>query len=63
MLFIRQAEILATFPEMGKSGRVNQTRELIVQKHYMIVYRVISDRIEIAAVLHTARQWPPVAEE
>jgi addiction module RelE/StbE family toxin len=63
ILFIRQSEMLATFPEMGKLGRVDQTRELIVQKHYLLVYRVISDRIEIAAVLHTSRQWPPITEE
>jgi addiction module RelE/StbE family toxin len=63
LLFIRQAEMLANFPEMEKSGRVDKTRELVVHKHYLLVYRVLSDRIEIAAVLHTSRQWPPADDE
>lgn len=57
-LFNRQANRLLSFPEMGKPGRVPGTRELIVHKHYVIVYAHAFDTINIVTVLHTSRQYP-----
>ena len=49
---------LAEYPQMGKSGRVPETRELMLaQSPYCVVYAVMPDSVEIIAVLHTARQW------
>ena len=46
---------LATMPNLGKPGRVFNTRELVTPKigktAYVVVYRVQSDRVEILRVL------------
>ena len=50
---------LAAHPEIGRSGRVSGTRELIVPRTpYIVVYRVAATHVDILAVLHTARKWP-----
>jgi len=50
-------------PGLGRAGRKEGTRELIVRKgswssSYGIPYRVRGERIELLAVLHRAREWP-----
>jgi toxin ParE1/3/4 len=51
---------LADYPNMGRSGRVPLTRELIVGgTPWIIVYRVRADMVEIIRVLHGAQAWPP----
>jgi addiction module RelE/StbE family toxin len=57
-LFKKQANHLLTFPEMGKPGRVAATRELVVHKHYMLVYACTGATVAILTVLHTSRQYP-----
>ena len=52
---------LEEFPQLGKSGRVDGTRELVVHEHYVIVYELMGDIIYILMILHTSRQWPPTA--
>lgn len=54
---------LAIQPFMGKPGRVPQTREYVPHKHYVIVYSVEEDAVEILAVLHTSQEWPPAKED
>ncbi len=50
---------LADYPNLGRAGRVDSTRELIVvDLPYIIVYRVAEDTVRILAVIHTSRQWP-----
>jgi len=50
---------LADYPNLGRAGRVDSTRELIVvELPYIIVYRVAEDTVRILAVIHTSRQWP-----
>lgn len=50
---------LQQFPEMGRIGRVNHTRELVVPRTpFILPYRIRQNRIEILAVLHGARRWP-----
>ena len=52
---------LADFPNMGKVGRVEGTRELIISSTpYLVAYRVKKQTIEILAVIHGARKWPTV---
>ena len=57
-LFNKRASHLLSFPEMGKPGRVEGTRELVVHKHYVLVYACAGDTVAILTVLHAARQYP-----
>lgn len=57
-----QVKQLATNPELGRAGRVDGTRELVIARTPLIaVYRVnqTADRIEVLALLHGAQMWPP----
>lgn len=51
--------ILSDFPYAGKSGRVYNTRELILADYkYTIIYRIYNENIQILRLLHGAQQWP-----
>lgn len=53
------AEQLISFPESGRPGRVDGTRELVVGRiPYIIPYRIVGDVIRILRVLHGAQLWP-----
>jgi plasmid stabilization system protein ParE len=53
------ADGLLDQPMFGRPGRVAGTRELVVTgTPYILVYRLLSDEIQILAVLHTSRRWP-----
>jgi toxin ParE1/3/4 len=55
----RSVEQLANFPEMGRLGRVHDTRELVIQSTpYIVAYRLKGSIVEILALLHGARRWP-----
>lgn len=55
-----ELERLTTFPNMGRAGRVAETRELIYPRlPYVAVYRVDGDTVEILNIIHTAREYPP----
>lgn len=56
---IRATERLAQFPESGREGRVDGTRELVVPgTPFVVAYRVRRGRVAILAVFHAARRWP-----
>jgi toxin ParE1/3/4 len=43
----------------GRKGRIENTRELMVQRlPYLVVYRVIGERVLILNIVHGARKWP-----
>ncbi len=50
--------LLASFPALGRPGRVPGTRELIVHENYVVPYRVKGDAVQIIRVQHVARLWP-----
>ncbi|MEZ2409953.1 addiction module RelE/StbE family toxin [Bosea sp. OAE752] len=55
----QRSAMLTSHPEIGRPGRSDGTRELIVTgTPYILPYRVSDGRVEILAVLHTSRQWP-----
>ena len=58
VLFRKQATLLLSFPEMGKLGRVEGTRELLAHKHYVLVYVRAGNAVVILTILHTSRQYP-----
>lgn len=50
---------LRLFPNSGRPGRVDGTRELVVSgTPYVIPYRVMDDRVRLLRVLHGAQLWP-----
>ncbi len=50
---------LQTFPDLGKPGRIDQTRELVVRNRYIIVYRKAGETLEIVTIRHAAQLYPP----
>jgi toxin ParE1/3/4 len=44
-------------PQMGRSGRVAGSRELVIAP-YVIAYRSRKSAIEILGIIHGARRWP-----
>ena len=51
---------LKSFPNKGRTGRVEGTRELpLPPLPFVVVYRVLKDLVEIANVVHGAQKWPP----
>ena len=56
-LFSEKAERLADHPKLGRPGRVDGTRELVVHENYILVYDMAGDLVRILRVLHMARRW------
>lgn len=57
-------EGLAQFPEMGRPGRIERTRELVIDRTpYIAAYCVAGDIVRILRVLHGAQQWPDTMPE
>lgn len=59
--FSAAAAGLEGWPGKGQPGRVPGTRELLVHERYFLIYETndAAQEINILAVLHTSRQWPP----
>jgi toxin ParE1/3/4 len=56
---ISAVERLEQFPHMGRAGRVEGSRELVVTgTPFVVAYRVKGESVQILAVLHGARKWP-----
>jgi toxin ParE1/3/4 len=52
-------ERLQEFPMIGRKGRVEGTRELVIAgTPYIVPYRVRDDVVQIITVLHNAQRWP-----
>ncbi len=46
---------LQVHPGMGRAGRVPGTRELVLHKNYMAIYRVRGDDVEILRLHHVVQ--------
>ncbi|MGZ4789103.1 MAG: type II toxin-antitoxin system RelE/ParE family toxin [Terriglobales bacterium] len=57
---LAQVKQLSEYPLAGRTGRVTDTRELvIVNTPYLIAYRITPrSEVHILAVLHGKRRWP-----
>lgn len=54
-----QTEMLIRFPECGRAGRVEGTRELVISRTpYIVAYHVLDETIRILRLLHGAQLWP-----
>ncbi len=50
---------LESFPNRGRPGRIDGTRELVLAPlPFIVVYRVTRDAVEIVRLLHGAQRWP-----
>ena len=47
---------LQVHPGMGRAGRVPGTRELVLHKNYIAIYRVRGDDVEVLRLHHVARK-------
>ncbi|WP_261935289.1 type II toxin-antitoxin system RelE/ParE family toxin [Sphingomonas bisphenolicum] len=52
------ADRLSDHPYLHRPGRVPGTREAVVHPNYILVYRVMADRIQILALHHSRQQYP-----
>lgn len=60
-LLAHQVNQLPAYPELGRPGRKQGSRELIIgHTHFVVIYRVKfkEKRIEILRVLHSSQAWP-----
>ncbi|WP_342744611.1 type II toxin-antitoxin system RelE/ParE family toxin [Paraburkholderia ribeironis] len=54
-----QVRQLLQFPETGRLGRIEGTRELVISRTpYIAAYRITGDSVRILRLLHGAQQWP-----
>lgn len=56
--FMEQAGLLTQHPYMGRNGRVEGTRELVVHPNYLLQYAVTPTHIRILGVKHVAQRFP-----
>ncbi|MEX1129595.1 MAG: type II toxin-antitoxin system RelE/ParE family toxin [Vicinamibacterales bacterium] len=50
---------LLTFPNRGRPGKKEGTRELVLTRlPYIVVYKVADDVIFVVRILHGAQKWP-----
>ena len=50
---------LKKHPQMGRPGRVQGTRELVIAgSPYIVVYILGDSEMQIVAVIHSAVRWP-----
>lgn len=56
--FEAKAENARQRPKPYKSGRVKDTREIVVRPNCVMGYRVTGDPVEMLRMLHTVQQCP-----
>ena len=55
----QETSVLSHQPGIGRLGRVEKTRELVITRFpYIVVYRSDASEVTILAVIHTSRAWP-----
>ena len=61
-LFSDAAARLAKYPKLGRPGIISGTHELIPHESYRLVYEIEQETVWVLALVHTAKQWPPLQE-
>jgi len=52
-------DVLEQYPNLGRQGRIDGTRELVITgTPFIVFYRLQKSQVEILGVLHAARKWP-----
>jgi len=52
---------LQDFPERGRPGRVEGTRELVLPPLPFVLVHEVLEEVRILRILHAAQRWPPTA--
>ncbi len=51
--------ILTSYPNLGRSGKKEGTRELVIAPlPYIVIYKIMDDTMYIVRILHGAQDWP-----
>jgi toxin ParE1/3/4 len=51
--------LLPEHPYIGRTGRVDGTRELIISgTPYIVAYHVVGAAVEVLRVIHSSQEWP-----
>jgi toxin ParE1/3/4 len=51
-------QTLPAMPYRGRYGRLENTRELVIPRlPYVVIYRLMEDRIVILNIVHGAQRW------
>lgn len=59
-----QVGILMEYPEAGRPGRIEGTRELVINRTPCIAaYRLMGDTVRVLRILHGAQLWPESMSE
>lgn len=54
-------QLLPTYPKIGRDGRADDTRELVIAgTKYIAIYQIDENFIYILRVIHGAQKWPIV---
>ena len=54
-----QVDILLQQPQIGRQGRKQGTRELVISRTpFIVVSRINGQRIELLRLLHGSQKWP-----
>ena len=52
-------DVLEQYPSLGRHGRLDGTRELVITgTPFIVFYRLQKSQVEILGILHAARKWP-----
>jgi toxin ParE1/3/4 len=52
-------EYLIEHPNLGRPGRLHNTRELVVSgTPFIVIYWVRGDAVQVLRILHHSRKWP-----
>jgi addiction module RelE/StbE family toxin len=57
-LFSENASHLIDHPNLGRPGRLADTRELVAHQNYILVYDLAGNLVRVLRILHAARKWP-----
>ena len=56
---LRALDLPRRYPEGGRPGRVEGTREFVISgTPYIAAYKILDDAIYVVAVQHGAQEWP-----
>jgi toxin ParE1/3/4 len=52
-------EYLCNHPNLGRSGRIAETREFVISgTPFVVVYWIRNSKVQILRLLHHAQRWP-----
>ncbi len=45
-------------PRIGRPGRVDGTREIVIHPNYLAIYQVTETAIDVVLILHARQRYP-----